>query len=77
LPGIVFAGWALLGTLLWTPALVLLAAIIGDAFIGLISSLIGSAWKADLLAAGVIVVFLHSILAKRSQVPVLAEAPGA
>ena len=34
LPGMVFAGWALLGTLLWTPALVLLTAIIGDAFIG-------------------------------------------
>ena len=76
LPGIVFAGWALLGTLLWTPALVLLTAIIGEAFIGPISSLIGSAWKADLVAAGVIVVFLRSIRATRSQVPVLEDAPG-
>jgi membrane protein DedA with SNARE-associated domain len=77
LPGIVFAGWALLGTLLWTPALVLLTAIIGDAFIGPISSLIGSAWKADIVAAVVIVVFLRSMRATRSQVPVLADAPGA
>jgi hypothetical protein len=75
--GIVFAGRALLGTRLWTPALVLLTAIIGDAFIGPISSLIGSAWKADLLAAVVIVVFLRSIRAKRSQVRVLVDAPGA
>jgi membrane protein DedA with SNARE-associated domain len=73
LPGIVFAGWALLGTLLWTPALVLLTAIIGDAFIGPIASLIGSVWKADILAAVVIVVFLRSIRAKRSQAPVLAD----
>jgi len=73
LPGIVFAGWALLGTLLWTPALVLLTAIIGDAFIGPISSLIGSAWKADIVAAVVIVLLLRSMRATRSQVPVLAD----
>jgi membrane protein DedA with SNARE-associated domain len=77
LPGFVFAGWALLGTLLWTPTLVLLTAIIGDAFIGPISNLIGSAWKADIVAAVVIVVFLRSMRATRSQVPVLADAPGA
>jgi len=76
LPGIVFAGWALLGTLLWTPALVLLTAIIGEGFIGPISSLIGSAWKADMVAAVVIVVLLRSMRATRSQVPVLADAPG-
>ena len=76
LPGIVFAGWALLGTLLWTPALVLMTAIIGDGFIGPISSLIGSAWKADIVAAVVIVVLLRSMRATRSQVPVLADAPG-
>jgi membrane protein DedA with SNARE-associated domain len=77
LPGFVFAGWALLGTLLWTPTLVLLTAIIGDAFIGPISSLIGSAWKADIVAAGVIMLFLRRMRATRSQVPVLADAPGA
>jgi membrane protein DedA with SNARE-associated domain len=76
LPAVVFAGWALLGTLLWTPGLVLLTAISGDAFIGRIPSLIGSAWKADMVAAVVIVVFLRSIRARRSQVPVLADAPG-
>jgi len=76
LPGIVFAGWALLGTLLWTPALVLLTAIIGDGFIGPISSLIGSAWKADIVATVVMVVLLRSMRATRSQVPVLADASG-
>ncbi len=60
LPGLVCAGWALVGTLLWTPALVLLTAMIGDAFIGRISSLIGSAWMADIVAAVVIVVLLRS-----------------
>lgn len=76
LPGIVFAAWALLGTLLWTPALVLLTATVGDAFIGPISNLIGSAWKADIVTAVVIVVLLRSMRAARSRVPVLADAPG-
>jgi membrane protein DedA with SNARE-associated domain len=75
LPGIVFAGWALIGTLLWTPALVLVTAMIGDAFIGRMSSLIGSAWIADTVAAVVIVVLLRSMRATRSQVPALADAP--
>ena len=44
LPGMVFAGWALLGTLLWTPALVLLTAIIGDEFIGRIDLLDRLGW---------------------------------
>ena len=66
LPGIVFAGWALLGTLLWTPALVLLTAIIGHAFIERISSLVGSAWVADIVAAVVIVLILRSMRARRS-----------
>jgi membrane protein DedA with SNARE-associated domain len=76
LPGIVFAKWALLGTLLWTPALVLLTAIVGDAFIARISRLVGSDWMADIVAAAGIVVLLRSIRATRSQVPVLADAPG-
>src|SRR6059036_959146 len=76
LPGIVFAGWALLGKLFWTPGWGFLRGFLGDAFVGPISSLIGSAWKADTVAAVVIVVFLRSIRATRSQVPVLADAPG-
>ena len=76
LPGMVFAGWALLGTLLWTPALVLLTAIIGDAFIERLSSFVGSAWIADIVAAVVIVLLLRGMRATRSQVPVLADASG-
>jgi len=68
LPGMVFAGWALLGTLLWTPALVLLTAIIGDAFIGGISRLIGSAWIADIVAAVVLVLLLRSLRTTRTVV---------
>ena len=67
LPGMVFAGWALVGTLLWTPALVLLTAIIGDAFVERISRGIGSAWIAEVVAAAVIVLLLRSMRATRSQ----------
>jgi transport and Golgi organization protein 2 len=76
LPGIVFAGWALLGTLLWTPALVLLTAIIGEAFIGRISSLIGSAWMSEAVAAVVLMLILRSMRATRSQGTDLADASG-
>jgi membrane protein DedA with SNARE-associated domain len=76
LPSIVFAGWALLGTLLWTPALVLLTAIIGDAFIGRISSLIGSAWMSEAVAAVVLMLILRSMRATRSLGTVLADASG-
>lgn len=73
LPGLVFAGWALLGTLLWTPALVLLTAIIGDTFIGRISKVIGSAWIAEIVAAVVIVLLLRSMRPTRSQVAVVSS----
>jgi membrane protein DedA with SNARE-associated domain len=77
LPGIVFAGWALLGTLLWTPALVLLTAVIGDAFIGRISTLIGSAWLANAVAAVVMVLILRSVRATRLLGKGLAGVAGA
>ena len=77
LPGLVFAGWALLGALLWTPALVLLTAVVGDAFIGRISTLFGSAWLADAVAAVVIVLILRGMRATRSLGKGLGEAAGA
>jgi membrane protein DedA with SNARE-associated domain len=76
LPGIVFARWALVGTLLWTPALVLLTAIVGDAFISRISSLIGSAWISEAVAAVGLMLILRSVRATRSPATHLADASG-
>jgi membrane protein DedA with SNARE-associated domain len=76
LPGLVFARRALVGTLLRTPALVLLTAIVGDTFVRWISRLVGSVWMADVVAAVVIVVLLRSVRATRSHALVLADAPG-
>ena len=60
LPGSVFAAWALLGTLLWTPALVLLTATAGDAFVARMSPVLGSG-VTTVIAAGVMVLLLHGI----------------
>ena len=61
LPGAVFATWALLGTLLWTPALVLLTATLGDAFIARNSPVVGSGWAPRLVAAAVMVLLLRGV----------------
>jgi len=60
LPGSVFATWALLGTLLWTPALVLLTATAGDAFVARMSPVLGSG-VTTVTAAAVMVLLLHGI----------------
>jgi len=60
LPGSVFATWALLGTLLWTPALVLLTATAGDAFVARMSPVLGSG-VTTVIAAAVMVLLLHGI----------------
>ena len=51
LSGRVFAQWALLAAALWTPALVLLTATFGEAFVSRVSPLVGSAWMANVVAA--------------------------
>lgn len=58
LPGRTFAGWALVGTLLWTPALVVLAASLGGAFSSRVSSIVGSTWIADALFVAVMLLLL-------------------
>ena len=60
LPGSVFATWALLETLLWTPALVLLTATAGDAFVARMSPVLGSG-VTTVTAAAVMVLLLHGI----------------
>ncbi|MEP7310590.1 MAG: DedA family protein [Acidobacteriota bacterium] len=59
LPGGVFAAWALVGTLLWTPALVLVTARLGDAFAVPVSTLVGLSWVPHVLIALGVLSFLH------------------
>lgn len=58
LPVSVFAAWALVGTLLWTPALVLVTARLGDAFVP-VSPLVGIGWVAHVLIALGVLSLLH------------------
>ena len=60
LPAIVFTRWALLATVLWTPAFVLLSASLGEAFVSRVSPAIGSAWVADVVAALVLAVVMRT-----------------
>jgi membrane protein DedA with SNARE-associated domain len=59
LPGSVFAVWSLVGSLLWTPTLVLTTATLGDVFIARVSRLIGVGRAAGLLVAGAALLLLH------------------
>jgi hypothetical protein len=58
-PGSVFAAWALVGTLLWTPALVLVTACLGDAFAGPVSLVVGIGWAPQVLIALGVLSLLH------------------
>jgi len=51
LPLPVFALWALVGAVLWTPTIVLLTATLGDAFIGRIAPIVGVGWPARVAVA--------------------------
>jgi hypothetical protein len=51
LPATVFAVWALVGALLWTPTIVLLTATLGDAFIDRVAPVIGVGWPARIAIA--------------------------
>ena len=73
LPGRVFASWALVGTLLWTPVLVLLTATLGAVFIAWISPVVGSGWATHAVAAAVMVSLVHGIRSSRSRSTLLAE----
>jgi membrane protein DedA with SNARE-associated domain len=59
LHGAVFALWAFVGALLWTPTIVLLTATLGDAFVGRIAPLVGVGWTSRIIVAAAIVVALH------------------
>jgi membrane protein DedA with SNARE-associated domain len=51
LPGVVFAVWALIASLLWTPTLVLLTATLGDVFIARVRPFVGVGWFGGVLVA--------------------------
>jgi membrane protein DedA with SNARE-associated domain len=55
LPGFVFAVWALVGALLWTPTIILLTATLGDAFVARITPFVGLGWTPRLLAAAAMI----------------------
>ena len=74
LPGAVFASWALVGTLLWTPVLVLLTATLGDVFTAWISPMVGSIWATHAVAAAVMVSLVYGIRSSSSRSPLLADA---
>ena len=59
LPAGVFAAWALVGAMLWTPALVLATARLGDALTGPVSPLISIDWVPHVLVALGILSLLH------------------
>jgi membrane protein DedA with SNARE-associated domain len=61
LSGTVFAFWALVGSLLWTPMLVLLTARLGDAFVARISPLVGVGWFAYPVTVTTILLVLYTI----------------
>ena len=59
LPALVFAVWALVGALLWTPTIVLLTATLGDAFVRRITPFVGMGWAPRLLAAAAMIAALQ------------------
>ena len=61
LPGGVFAVWALVASLLWTPTLILLTATLGDAFVTRVRPLVGVGWTSGLLVAGSVLLLLHLV----------------
>jgi membrane protein DedA with SNARE-associated domain len=59
LPGAVFALWAFVATLLWTPTVVLLSAALGDAFVSRLTPLVGLGWTARVTGALIILSLLQ------------------
>src|SRR5262245_10667059 len=53
LPVAVFALWALVGAVLWTPTIVLLTATLGQAFIGRVAPVVGVGWLARIAVAAI------------------------
>ena len=59
LPARIFVKWALLATLLWTPALVLMTARLGATIVSRVSPRAGFNWIGDVLVAGAMLALLR------------------
>jgi membrane protein DedA with SNARE-associated domain len=66
LPVMAFAGWALLGALLWTPSLVLLTAVLGDTFVARVSPALGAGWLVQGVAVATMALILRALRAAAS-----------
>jgi membrane protein DedA with SNARE-associated domain len=75
LPGIVFAGWALVGTILWTPTLVLLTASLGHAFVEYVAAVVGAGWVARAIAGAAVLALLRRIRRLMAGPPVQGAGP--
>jgi membrane protein DedA with SNARE-associated domain len=60
LPAAVFAIWALLGAVLWTPTIVLLTAALGDTFLKWLGPIVGLGWFPRIAAMAVVVTLLKA-----------------
>ncbi|MEO6435815.1 MAG: VTT domain-containing protein, partial [Tepidisphaeraceae bacterium] len=58
--GWAFAGWTFLAALIWTPIVVLLVALLGDAFAGPFEKLLGHGWLAVAVVTAIAVVLLRA-----------------
>lgn len=75
LPAIVFAGWALVGTILWTPTLVLLTASLGHAFVEHVATVVGAGWVGRAIAGAIVFALLRSIRRLILRPPVESARP--
>ena len=60
LPAAVFALWALVGAILWTPTIVLLTATLGDVFVERVTPLVGAGWTSRIATAAAMLIALHA-----------------
>jgi membrane protein DedA with SNARE-associated domain len=69
LPGMVFAVWALVASLLWTPTLVLLTATLGDVFIARVRPFVGVGWVggAVVAASAWLLLWISGLMASRDR----------
>jgi membrane protein DedA with SNARE-associated domain len=74
--GVVFALWALVAAVLWTPTIVLLTAALGDVFVARIAPIVGASWPTRIAAAVVALGALHlvrSVTTKSRRIRIAAD----
>jgi membrane protein DedA with SNARE-associated domain len=66
LPGPVFAAWALIAAVLWTPTIVLLTAALGDVFVDRVTPFVAGGWLSRGLTVAVVLAAMRSARALAS-----------